>query len=313
MEIVFAKTNREYQENQYYMDQSQPIVFGEVLFDYFPDGTKILGGAPFNVAWHLQGFSLCPLLLSRVGHDADGSEVIRAMTFWEMESSCIELDQERSTGTVQVTLENGEPNFEISPEHAYGYINADCQVLSARSSLLYHGTLALWHPAARKVLQEVKDRCQAPVFVDVNLRSPWWERDTVLSMLEGASWVKLNEAELGLLTPLHDTPEEKARVMLEYFQLQALLVTKGEEGAIVYLPGGECYHTAPAYDVTVVDTVGAGDAFSAVYILGLMNNWSVEETLACAQEFASNVVGQRGATISDRNVYRALLSKWAVR
>lgn len=295
------------------MDKMQPIIFGEVLFDCFPDGTEVLGGAPFNVAWHLQGFGLLPVLISRIGTDQKGLEIMQAMTRWEMASDHIQHDRTRSTGTVDIILKNGDPTFTISPAQAYGHIEATFPSLPAHSPLLYHGSLALWHSEAREALKKLKRQSQAPVFIDVNLREPWWDKDQVLSTLDGASWLKLNEEELRLLAPLHDSLEQKAKTMLEHFQLKVLILTKGSRGATIFRKEGEPFDIVPGPHTTVVDTVGAGDAFSAVFILGILSDWSMEKTIRHAQEFASAVVGKRGATVADRTFYIEIVRSWSGR
>jgi len=294
------------------MNRIGPVIFGEVLFDCFPDGTEVLGGAPFNVAWHLQAFGLVPAFISRIGEDRRGKEVRGAMTGWGMDTDFLQNDPDRPTGTVKVQLKNGEPKYDITPEDAYGYIQDKTPDLTAADvPILYHGSLALWFKPARDALEKVKRKCKAPIFIDVNLRSPWWQRETVLSLLKGASWVKLNEEELKLLFPQPEGGEQKAKVMLEHFQLQALILTKGSKGATVYLPGGQRLSVAPASQVKVIDTVGAGDAFSAVFILGLISGWSVQKIISQAQKFASAIVGQRGAVVTDRLFYTTFLpSAW---
>ena len=104
------------------MSRSGPVLFGEVLFDRFPSGDVVLGGAPFNVAWHLQAFGLAPLFLSRVGDDDLGREVLSAMRSWGMETFGVQVDSEHPTGAVEVRIADDEPSYEILPEQAYDYI-----------------------------------------------------------------------------------------------------------------------------------------------------------------------------------------------
>lgn len=293
------------------MTQIRPVIFGEVLYDCFPDGTEVLGGAPFNVAWHLQAFGLLPAFISRVGEDRRGQEIRQAMANWSMETDFLQSDPNRPTGTVNIHLENGEPKYDISPEDAYGHIQDITQKLNADVPILYHGSLALWFKPSRNALEKVKQKCKASVFIDVNLRPPWWQRDTVLSLLEGTSWLKLNEEELKLLVPKPEGSEQKATAMLEQFQLQALILTMGSRGATVYLRDGQRLSVAPSSQVNVIDTVGAGDAFSAVFILGLATGWPIQKIINNAQEFASAIVGQRGAIVTDRRFYTTFLAKWS--
>ena len=99
--------------------------------------------------------------------------------------------------------------------------------------------------------------------------------------------------------------------MFEHFQLQALIITMGSKGATVYLQDGQRLSVAPASQVNIIDTVGAGDAFSAVFILGLATDWPMQKIISHAQEFASAIVGQRGATVTDRRFYTTFLTKWS--
>ena len=102
-----------------------PIVVGEVLFDEMPDGVRVLGGAPFNVAWHLAAFGLRPLMISRVGADDAGDEVLAAMESWGMDTSGVQRDPVHPTGKVRVELDAGEPTFEILPGQAYDHVDGD--------------------------------------------------------------------------------------------------------------------------------------------------------------------------------------------
>jgi len=147
------------------------------------------------------------------------------------------------------------------------------------------------------------------VFVDVNLRSPWWEKILVKDLLVGADWVKLNSDELALLTGATAT-SDTARTFLQNHQLQGLLVTQGPKGAELFLPNDERLTVAPPPDIQLVDTVGAGDAFTAVMLLGLLKDWDMALALERAQQFAAAVVGRRGATVSEPDFYRVFLQNW---
>jgi len=266
------------------MTQIQPVIFGEVLFDCFPSGTEVLGGAPFNVAWHLQGFGLFPLFISRIGKDQKGEKIFQAMKEWGMDTDHLQYDSSRPTGTVKIRMEQGEPIYKISPEDAYGYIQNNITKLPADIPLLYHGTLALWFAHSRHTLNTIKQQCQAPIFMDVNLRSPWWKREVVLSLLNGSTWAKMNEEELGLLFPLQETFEQKAITLLRRFQCQMLILTRGRKGATVFLQDENTLTISPEPELEIIDTVGAGDAFSAVFILGLTAGWPIKKIICHAQE-----------------------------
>ena len=289
----------------------RPVIFGEVLFDRFPDGSEVLGGAPFNVAWHLQGLGGSPLLVTRVGEDAAGRRVLEAMARWGMDTTGVQVDPERPTGRVEVSLEGGEPRFDILPGVAYDRIDEAAAQRAAGAAgpcaLLYHGSLAVRETPSREALAALRRATGAPRFVDVNLRPPWWEREGVAGLLRGAAWIKLNAEELERLHGPGD-PATSAEALRRRAGARAVILTLGAEGALLAHEGGSLRRRAePA---RVVDTVGAGDAFSAVAILGLLAGWPWERLLERAVGFAAAVCGLRGAVTEERAFYEAHLRDW---
>lgn len=285
-------------------------IFGEVLFDHFPDGSMVLGSAPFNVAWHLQAFGQSPRFISRIGDDASGHEVAAQMDSWGMSKAALQVDLKYSTGSVQVQIENGEPHYDIVAESAYDFI--DSQFLKRRQTqgTLYHGSLAIRNPIARAALQAVKARHQGKIFVDVNLRLPWWKPETLLPLLQNADWVKLNEAELAELHPKSSGLEAAMQAFCTQFDLGTLVVTRGARGAIACDKQRDIVTVQPPTNINVVDTVGAGDAFAAIFLLGMSKQWSLDITLKRAQTFACALVGRRGATVVDREFYHVFSKQW---
>lgn len=280
-------------------------VFGEVLYDHFPDGRRVLGGAPFNVAWHLQAFGRAPCFISRVGQDAEGEEIRGAMENWGMSTAHLQTDAQLPTGRVGVTFEAGEPHYDIVAPCAYDAIDT-APTMACR--VLYHGSLALREVGSRRSLQRLRDQGAGMIFMDVNLRPPWWDKGRLRDWLLEADWVKLNQAELDLLQP-GDGPDQ-ARRLLQDYALHGVIVTRGEAGAMALTVDGECHEVAPAAATRVVDTVGAGDAFAAVTLLGLDAGWPLDLTLQRAQSFASALVGHRGATVNDAAFYRVFMQDW---
>jgi fructokinase len=291
-------------------------IFGEVLFDCFPDGTEVLGGAPFNVAWHLRGFGLSPFFISRVGTDSRGEAIRASMQSWGLESSCLQIDPSHPTGQVRVTIEHDEPQYDIVPESAYDFIQPpDVQKLPA-TGLLYHGSLALRHSASATALAALKARHRGRIFLDVNLRSPWWSPESVLPLVTDADHVKLNAAELALLAtdgPVQEDDASLAASMHRFAErhlLESLILTRGAQGALFW-SGGEIVPVRPAAPIHVVDTVGAGDGFAAAFLLGLSQQWPLLKSLAHARDFAAALVSRRGATIDDVSVYNEFLQTWS--
>lgn len=296
----------------------RPVVVGEVLFDVFPDRKRVLGGAPFNVAWHLQAFGLDPLVVTRIGDDALGAEIVAAMDDWGVDRRAVQVDPSAPTGRVEVDLGDDGPAFHIVPDQAYDRIDPGPAVAAVRSvpaAVLYHGSLLARSAAGRGVLDELIAAVAAPVFIDVNLRDPWWDATTVLSLLDRAHWAKLNDDELGQLVGPPEDPstaedlETTAERFARRHELDELVMTCGARGAMVFTDG-RLIAGRPPDSMDVVDTVGAGDAFSAVWIAGALNNWPTGVTLSRALSFAAMVCGLRGATTDDRRMYDETLAAW---
>jgi len=303
------------------MNPDRLVIFGEVLFDHFPGGETVLGGAPFNVAWHLQALGHQPLFISRVGDDLPAETVRSAMQSWGMDTTGLQTDKDRPTGQVKVTFNQGEPAYDIVYPAAFDRVSsvefpaavspsreaASDQRQDSSIELLYHGTLALRHDVSKAAANSLHQRSPERTFIDVNLRSPWWERQQVLRWVGRAQWVKLNSAELEFLA---DSGRDAAGRFLHEHQLQGLIVTHGEKGATLHTSADEIFHTRPDTSASIVDTVGAGDAFSAVMIHGLMHDWPPQLALDRAQGFASAICQQRGATVGQRAFYTDFLDAW---
>ncbi|MGB5717743.1 MAG: carbohydrate kinase [Gammaproteobacteria bacterium] len=290
----------------------RPVIFGEVLFDRFPDGSVVLGGAPFNVAWHLQAFGRAPLFLSRVGDDALGRRIRDTLHAWEMDASGLQLDSAHPTGSVEVRIDDGEPSYEIVDKQAYDFIDAAAMPPLPDSALLYQGSLAVRNDGSARALQQLQQGRDLQRLVDVNLRPPWWQRETVLSLLQGARWIKLNEAELALLVAEAGTLQAQMQQLRDRCGAELLIVTRGAAGALVLAPGGEEFSIVPQGHGTVIDTVGAGDAFTSVMTLGLLSGWRVPLMLERAQAFASAITRIRGATCDEPGFYRPFMDDWGL-
>jgi fructokinase len=288
----------------------RPVIFGEVLYDCFPDGSMVLGGAPFNVAWHLHAFGAAPLFISRVGDDPLGQRIRDTMQGWGMDTSGLQQDSVHPTGKVDITIEHGEPAYSILNNQAYDFIDVAALPPLPEQAVLYHGSLALRNSTSRQALQQLKQSDRPQVFIDVNLRAPWWQRDAVLALLEERAWIKLNEHELAQLVPQAGDTTARMRHLQEEYHLDLLIMTQGSAGAFIQLADGREFSVRPSSSIQFVDTVGAGDAFSSVLLLGLLRGWETQTLLARAQAFASAIVGVRGATVTDAGFYQSLTTEW---
>jgi len=293
------------------MQPARPVIFGEVLFDCFDD-REVPGGAPLNVAWHLHALGWNPLLISRVGMDDAGRAITTLMRDWGMDTTGLQRDMQHPTGRVEIAMKGKSHTFDILADQAYDYIApeaARCAVNLRQCGVLYHGSLAL-RGKSRDALDRLSDAVEAPLFLDINLRDPWWDKDDVLGMIQRASLLKLNEDELALLKPdsLRDVSiEESARKVRAEWELDALWITMGKAGALYTSAEVDALRIPlDDRDAPVVDTVGAGDAFSSGLLGGFLKGASPEETARCATALATRICGQQGATAMTPEVYEGL-------
>lgn len=283
---------------------SNPIIFGEALFDCFDSGEQVLGGAPFNIAWHLQALGDAPYFISKVGQDPLGEKIINQARQWGMTTESLQTDAQHPTGQVAISIIDGEPHYDIRAESAYDFIDPKSPPHLPKTGLLYHGSLALRHPHSRQSFEALLAKGEYQLFMDVNLREPWWQKQSILDWIEQARWVKLNHLELHQLGFTDPLIQNAMFDFQQQFPNAQLIVTRGEAGTIVLTQDGQFFEHSPPKIDKIIDTVGAGDAFTAVYIHGLISNWPIQKTLEMAQAFASQIIGNRGATSTDLQFYK---------
>ncbi len=298
---------------------AKPVIFGEVLFDCLPDGVDVLGGAPFNVAWNLKALGLEPIFVTRIGDDERGQKILDAMNAHNMDLQGLQVDFIRETGHVDVTLNKGEPTYDIVSNVAYDYIEPNEIPNFRDAGLLYHGSLSMRCMHSRNAFQHLAKRLNVPIFLDVNLRAPWYGESDVRSMMKMAKWCKVNQSELSILRNDENedifNPKNRSFFCPNYYsffsrKLQTIYLTKGAEGASAITKHGEQAHFVPKKNIKVVDLIGAGDAFSSVLILGIMKGWDTALTMERAQEFAGAVVGIQGAVSTDPEFYASFKDAW---
>ncbi len=297
--------------------QENILIFGEVLFDDFGKQKTVLGGAPFNVAWHLQGFGLKPVVISRIGTDRNGEEVEQRMCRWGMSAQGIQVDKFHPTGLVRVETVKGEPRFTILPDQAYDFIDAvqtGKLIGPLPYQIVYHGTLALRNKISQSALKTITRKQGIRIFLDVNLREPWWHAETLITHVARATWIKCNGDELKILADIARIKAKEvepiAVTLCHKYDLKYLFVTLGSKGAFIADADGNVYRGKSTIPVNMVDTVGAGDGFSAVSMFGLLFAWDIDTLLDRAIAFASEICRVRGATIDDKMFYKNILKQW---
>ena len=295
------------------------ILFGEMLADVFPDRT-VLGGAPFNVARHLKAFGQNPVLITCLGDDALRHEMLRVLSQNGMDTAGIQCDKNHPTGQVQVNIENGEPRFEILPLQAYDFINPSTARETASTAnpvLVYFGTLAQRNVVSAEALETLLHSTSAAKFLDINLRAPWYKEETLRSSLEQADIVKLNEGELNVLSPMFNlrggSSHQQARELANYFEIEQVVVTCGAEGSWMTDRDGKIIEAGIRSKLaSLADTVGAGDGFAAVCILGTLEGWPIATTMERANTFAASICGIRGAVPDRADFYDQFVGEWGI-
>lgn len=297
------------------------LLFGEVLFDCFVE-REIPGGAPFNVAHHLLGLGreqgVFPVLVSRIGNDERGRRLLAIINNAGLTVQGIQQDSDHATGAVLVTEQpSGGHRFDIRADQAWDYIEADTRVaeITGDPQWRYFGTLAQ-RAGSHAALRSMMASANARGFLDVNLRDPWVREDVLRWSLQHAAVVKVSEEELLRIADLFgyagDTPLALGERLVQDFGIKQLLVTNGGQGAWLLSASGEYAYTSKAAGNTtsVVDTVGAGDAFAAVYLMGLILDWPIQRTLDRAHAFAAQICGLRGAIPAHLDFYGPFINEW---
>jgi fructokinase len=272
------------------------VVWGEVLWDRFPDGDQ-LGGAPANVAWHLGMAGGWPQLITRVGNDHDGRRAIARLSE-HVDTALIQVDPERATGEVTVTLEAGEPRYTLQPVRAWERIACPPAAAQAirEAGVLFFGTLAQRTPEGiaswREAIAASRDTCLR--VCDINLRPVDRQHAAIREALDAADLIKLNDRELGVLREWYgwDDPIMSLRAGR---QRRIVALTHGERGSTLFGDGPPIPIPAtPA--VAGGDHVGCGDAYLAILVHGMTSGWGLEASARAASRWAAAVASVRGAT-----------------
>jgi fructokinase len=276
------------------------VGIGEVLWDLLPGG-KQLGGAPANFACHAVALGADAHIVSRVGSDAHGDEVLTRLQRIGLPTDCIEIDPIAPTGTVSVAISaGGQPQFTIHENVAWDRMEGGeraQRVVDAARAVCF-GTLAQRSETSRAAIRRLVGRAgHALRILDVNLRQHFYSRDLIHESLSIANVLKVNDAELPLLAEMFGLRGNTRAQMVELkerYALRAVACTRGKHGSLLFAAGTWSDH--PGVPIEVVDTVGAGDAFTAAMALGLLFDWPLDITNHLANRVAAYVASCAGAT-----------------
>jgi fructokinase len=286
-----------------HMPNSEVLCVGEVLWDALPEGL-FLGGAPFNVACHLRAAGTTASLVSRIGEDRLGDEVLRRAPRYGVGVDLVQVDTALPTGFVRVSIDDsGNPDYEILAPAAWDAIAPTDALISraAKARAIVFGTLAQRNATSRDTIQRLWETKALMVF-DANLRAPFEDREIVRRSLQRADVVKISAGELQKLADwfeLSGSPRETVDALAETFACSVVCVTRGSDGAALWHDGKWSEH--PGFTVEVKDTVGAGDAFLAVLLAGLLSGAADSALLQHANLIGAYVATQFGAVPSDQS------------
>ncbi len=283
---------------------------GEILFDIYPD-KKIPGGAPFNFIYHIKKITVDGTFISRIGNDKNGKEILSFLMLNNISTAFIQSDNEHPTGLAIASLdENKIPHWEIKENSAYDFIEFSPMIethLLNNSDCIYFGTLAQRGEVSANTLNKIF-RMNKKFICDLNIRQNFYSKKILKSSLKAANVLKLNVEELNLVNNLFykqvSDENEAVNRIINDFEIEMVAVTNGEEGAEIYTSNSK--NIMKVKTRNVVDTVGAGDAYTAVLCLGYLLKLHPEKINRIASEFAAFIVTQRGALPANDSIYESL-------
>lgn len=289
------------------MKKKKVTAIGEILWDVYPD-KKRLGGAPFNFIYHVWKLSGSANFLSSVGNDEYGTEILEYLRLKGFPSENIYVDNEYPTGTVQVKIRGDKtPEFKISAECCYDFLNLDedtVRVIDEETEILYFGTLAQRSAVSRNTMKSLMGK-NIKYFCDLNLRHDFFSKEMIEEALQTSNVIKINLDELEKLIKYFRLPKdttEAAGELQSKFRIDLVAVTMGKDGAL--LSDGRSMDIYKPDDRSIIDTLGAGDAFAAVLCLGYINRMEINIINKLANDFASEICMIDGALPGDDIIYK---------
>jgi fructokinase len=286
------------------MDKSRKFIvvgLGELLWDILPSGKK-LGGAPANFAFHANSLGASSYIVSAVGEDILGDEIVERIEELNLDFKFIQRDSKHSTGTVDVKLDgSGIPNYIINTDVAWDNILFDDSMIQLAGSCnaVCFGSLAQRSAISRQTILKFLDQTSLECLkiFDVNLRQKFYSSKIIEESLQISNCLKLNENELPVIAEMlsiKGTENDIINYLLNTYKLKVVALTKGEKGSMLFTPSEKS--TLVPESVEIIDTVGAGDAFTAGMSIGILNGLPLIEIHKLANRIATYVCTKAGAT-----------------
>lgn len=283
------------------MENNLIVGMGEALWDMLPEGKKI-GGAPANFAYHTSQFGLNSSVVSAIGDDKLGNEVLEIFNDKQLSYNIQKVPY--PTGTVIVELDgNGIPKYTIKEEVAWDNIpfTNELEDMAKRTKAVCFGSLAQRSAVSRETINRFIDSMPTDNEVlkifDVNLRQDFYSKEILCNSLAKCNILKINDEELGTVSRMFGYPEidmqNKCWILLAKYNLKMLILTCGVNGSYVFRPGEISFVETPVIDV--IDTVGAGDSFTATFVAAIIKGHSIKEAHKLAVEVSAYVCTQNGA------------------
>lgn len=277
------------------------VGMGEALWDVLPEGKKI-GGAPANFAYHVSQFGLPSCVVSAIGDDALGKEIIENFTSKGLDQLIAEVPY--PTGTVQVEIDQtGIPLYDIKENVAWDNIpyTEHLEALAKRTKAVCFGSLAQRNVVSRETINHFLDTMpkddDSLIVFDVNLRQGFYNKEILCKSMQNCNILKINDEELITVSRMFGYPgidlQDKCWILLGKYNLKMLILTCGINGSYVFTPGNVSFQPTPK--VEVADTVGAGDSFTAAFIASILKGKSVTEAHSIAVKTSAYVCTQKGA------------------
>lgn len=275
------------------------LSFGEILFDIIED-QYYLGGAPLNFAAHLAHFGVESYIFSAVGEDELGRQAINKIEELGVNATLIQRNDSQPTGTVPVVFNEGQPDYTIRENVAYDFVGfaKDDQTLGATPfDVLYFGSLIQRKETSRETLRQLLGyKPFKEIFYDVNLRKNCYTEEIIRKSLEACTILKLNDEEVAVLATMlfgkDLTIEAFAKDIAQHFYIKVVVITAGGQGCYIFEQ--DKLNFVPGNPVRVIDTVGAGDAFSAAFVFHYYTHGDALKAAILANKLGAFVASSRG-------------------